>query len=129
MKKIAVIGTGLSALSLAYHLPSLDIIFFEKSWRPGGRISTRKNDQHQFDHGAHFLSVDHGVLGLTELLEKKQAVKKVEALFTPNFLAKANKELKSILIGTNGIQSIPINLHKSLGYETQFSTKIEKVKR
>ena len=89
MKKIAIIGTGLSALSLAHHLPTLDITFFEKSWRPGGRISTRKKDKHQFDHGAHFLSVDHGVLGLTELLEKKQAIKKVDALFSPNFAAKA----------------------------------------
>ena len=51
MKKIAVIGTGLSALSLAYHLPALDITFFEKSWRPGGRISTRKHNQYAFDHG------------------------------------------------------------------------------
>ena len=29
MKKIAVIGTGLSALSLAHHLPSLDITFLK----------------------------------------------------------------------------------------------------
>ena len=39
---IAIIGTGLSALSLAHHLPTLDVTFFEKSWRPGGRLSTRK---------------------------------------------------------------------------------------
>ena len=70
MKKIAVIGTGLSALSLAYHLPALDITFFEKSWRPGGRISTRKHNQYAFDHGAHYLKLDHGIIGLNEYLNK-----------------------------------------------------------
>ena len=50
MKKIAVIGTGLSALSLVHHLPALDITFFEKSWRPGGRITTRRHENYIFDH-------------------------------------------------------------------------------
>ena len=70
MKKIAVIGTGLSALSLAHHLPSLDITFFEKSWRPGGRISTRRHEDYAFDHGAHYIKEDHGVIGFNEYLEK-----------------------------------------------------------
>ena len=69
MKKIAVVGTGLSALSLAHHLPSLDITFFEKSWRPGGRISTRKHGEYAFDHGAHYLKKDHGMIGVNEFLE------------------------------------------------------------
>ena len=75
MKKIAVVGTGLSALSLAHHLPSLDITFFEKSWRPGGRISTRKHGEYAFDHGAHYLKIDHGMIGLNEFLEKIDAIK------------------------------------------------------
>ena len=129
MKKIAIIGTGLSALSLAHHLPTLDITFFEKSWRPGGRLSTRKQSDLKFDHGAHFLSPDHGVLGFTEALEKVQAIKKVEGLYTPNYYGGASKEIKSIIIGDNGIESIPINLHKSLRYPTNFSTKIEKIER
>ena len=129
MKKIAIIGTGISALSLAHHLPTLDITFFEKSWRPGGRLSTRKHGDLQFDHGANFLSTDHGVLGFTEALEKVQAIKKVEALYTPNYLGQSTKEMKSIIIGNNGIQSIPLNLHKSLHYPTHFSTKIEKIER
>ena len=82
MKKIAVIGTGLSALSLAYHLPSLDITFFEKSWRPGGRISTRRHQDYAFDHGAHYIKEDHGVLGFNEYLEKINATKS----FKWNFL-------------------------------------------
>ena len=129
MKNIAIIGTGLSALSLAHHLPALNITFFEKSWRPGGRLSTRKQNDLKFDHGAHFLSLNHGVLGFTEALEKVQAIKKVEGLYTPNYYGGNSKEIKSIIIGSNGIESIPINLHKSLHYPTNFSTKIEKVKR
>jgi len=35
LKKIAVIGTGLSALSLAYHLPALDITFLRN---PGDQV-------------------------------------------------------------------------------------------
>ena len=81
MKKIAVIGTGLSALSLAYHLPALDITFFEKSWRPGGRISTRKHNQYAFDHGAHYLKLDHGVIGLNEYLNKIDAIKILKGQF------------------------------------------------
>ncbi len=129
MKKIAIIGTGLTALSAAHHLPTSNITFFEKSWRAGGRLSTRKHNNLQFDHGAHFLSTDHGVLGFTEALEKVKAIKKIEGLFTPNYLGKASKEMKPIIIGNDGIQSIPLNLHKSLHYPTHFSTKIEKIEK
>ena len=75
MKKIAVIGTGLSALSLAHHLPTLDITFFDKSWRPGGRITTRRHENYAFDHGAHYLKEDHGMIGLNEFLNKINATK------------------------------------------------------
>ena len=129
MRKIAIIGTGLTALSLAHHLPAYNITFFEKSWRAGGRISTRKHNDLKFDHGAHFLSTDHGVLGFTETLDKVGAIKRVEALYTPNYLGEASKEIKSIIIGNDGIQSIPLKLHKSLHYPTHFSTKIDKIKR
>ena len=129
MKSVAIIGTGLSGLSLAHHLPPLNITFFEKSWKPGGRISTRKHEQNKFDHGAHYLSIDHGVLGLTDFLEKKDAIKKVDALYTPNFSKNSKKEIKSILIGTQGIETIPMNIHRSLHYKTNFSTKITSIKR
>ena len=37
--------------------------------------------------------------------------------------------MKPIIIGNDGIQSIPLNLHKSLHYPTHFSTKIEKIEK
>jgi len=127
LKKIAVIGTGLSALSLAHHLPPLDITFFEKSWRPGGRLSTRRQESYEFDHGAHFLKEDHGMIGLTEFLQKIKAIKFAETDFCSNILHGQLIEKKTILIGQKGIESIPIKFHDFLKYPTYFSTQIEKI--
>ena len=127
MKKIAIIGTGLSALSLAHHLPKLDITFFEKSWRPGGRLSTRRHENYMFDHGAHFLKEDHGMNGLTEFLEKIQAIKFAETDFCSNILHGQLIEKKTIIIGQNGIESIPLKFHTYLKYPTHFSKQIDTI--
>jgi len=127
LKKIAVIGTGLSALSLAHHLPSSDITFFEKSWRPGGRLSTRRHENYEFDHGAHFLKEDHGMIGLTEFLQKIKAIKFAETDYCSNILHGQLIEKKNILIGQKGIESIPIKFHEFLKYPTHFSTQIDQI--
>lgn len=41
MKRIAIIGTGITGLSLANSLKNAKITFFDKSRKAGGRISTR----------------------------------------------------------------------------------------
>ena len=61
MKNIAIIGAGMTGLSLAYNLQEHNITIFDKSWRSGGRVSTRKHDNYLFDHGAHYLSTNHSV--------------------------------------------------------------------
>ena len=99
MKKIAVIGTGLSALSLVHHLPALDITFFEKSWRPGGRITTRRHENYIFDHGAHYLKQDHGVIGLNEFLEKINATKILKGDFALIFLINRQLKKKKLSLG------------------------------
>ena len=48
MKNIAIIGAGMTGLSLAYNLQEHNITIFDKSWRPGGRVSTRKQDNYLF---------------------------------------------------------------------------------
>lgn len=42
MNRIAIIGAGITGLSTAYHLPKgSDITIFDKSRKPGGRVSSR----------------------------------------------------------------------------------------
>tara|TARA_B100000965_G_scaffold59167_1_gene45244 strand:+ start:402 stop:1382 length:981 start_codon:yes stop_codon:yes gene_type:complete len=127
LKKIAVIGTGLSALSLVYHLPALDITFFEKSWRPGGRISTRRYQNYAFDHGAHYLKEDHGMIGLNDFLNKINSTKILKGDFCANIQNQSPIEEKQVIVGQNGMESIPLQFHKYLRYPTHLSTTIEKI--
>lgn len=57
MLSIAVIGAGISGLTLARQLlHCADVTVFEKSRGVGGRIATRRIDGLQFDHGAQFVT-------------------------------------------------------------------------
>lgn len=57
-EKIAVIGAGIAGLTLARLLQrKFDVSLYEKSWRPGGRMSTRHSDEFQFDHGTQYFSI------------------------------------------------------------------------
>ncbi len=55
MKKIAIVGAGIAGLAAAHRLQQqASITIYEKSWRAGGRLTTRHKD-YMFDHGAqHF---------------------------------------------------------------------------
>ncbi len=54
---IAIIGAGLSGLSLAQMLGAdADVTIFDKSRGIGGRMSTRYSGDYQFDHGAQFFT-------------------------------------------------------------------------
>ena len=58
MTKIAIIGAGLSGLSVARLLKDYaEITIFEKSRGVGGRISTRRAEPWFFDHGAQYFTV------------------------------------------------------------------------
>lgn len=55
MKKIAIIGAGLSGLSLAQKLKTTaDVTIFEKASGASGRMATRLAGEYEFDHGAQF---------------------------------------------------------------------------
>ncbi|MBT4885425.1 MAG: NAD(P)-binding protein [Legionellales bacterium] len=57
MLNIAIIGAGLSGLTLAHNLKDhADITVFEKSRGVGGRIATRYASKYKVDHGAQFFS-------------------------------------------------------------------------
>ncbi len=64
--RIAIIGAGVSAITAANALkeafgtkPQTDatILIFEKSRGAGGRMSTRRTDEFEFDHGAQYFTV------------------------------------------------------------------------
>ena len=57
MKRIAIIGAGLSGLVLARRLGDVaQVTIFEKSRGVGGRMATRYADDYEFDHGAQFFT-------------------------------------------------------------------------
>ena len=57
MKKIAIIGAGLSGISAAHLLKDhAEIEIFEKSRGVSGRMSTRRTDKYSFDHGAQYFT-------------------------------------------------------------------------
>lgn len=57
MRRIAVIGAGLSGLTLATQLQDVaKVAVFEKSRGVGGRMSTRRAEPYFFDHGAQYFT-------------------------------------------------------------------------
>ena len=58
MKKIVVIGSGIAGVAAAKHFNSknFNITVLDKGKYPGGRISTRKNKEFIFNHGAQFFT-------------------------------------------------------------------------
>lgn len=57
MRKIAVIGAGLSGLTFASRLNAkAEVTVFEKSRGIGGRMATRYAENYEFDHGAQYFT-------------------------------------------------------------------------
>ena len=57
--RVAIVGAGLAGLTCAQALrqAGADVIVFEKSRGPSGRMATRRTDAAQFDHGAQYFTV------------------------------------------------------------------------
>jgi renalase len=56
-RTIAIIGAGISGLSVAYTLRTLkhlNVLLLEKSRGVSGRATTRRKDNFAFDHGANY---------------------------------------------------------------------------
>ena len=118
----------MTGLSLAYNLKEHNISIFDKSWRPGGRVSTRKHEKSFFDHGAHYLSVNHRVKQLRNILNKLNIVKEKEIIFSTDFLK--NKIIKKkVLVGNNGMNSIPKKIFEDLNINGYFNSKIIKISK
>jgi renalase len=59
MQRVAVVGAGLAGLTCAQTLKSagLEVVVIEKSRGVGGRLSTRRAQWAQYDHGAQYFTV------------------------------------------------------------------------
>lgn len=62
--KLAVIGAGMSGVIAANAVKneyggSIDVTVFEKSRGAGGRMSTRRTEEFEFDHGAQYFTAKH----------------------------------------------------------------------
>ena len=55
--KIAIIGTGITGITIAQNLKDFATVsLFEKSRGVGGRMALRRSGQYEFDHGAQFFT-------------------------------------------------------------------------
>ncbi len=70
---VAVIGAGVSGLNAAHILnqSGFAVTVFEKSRGPGGRISTRREGEWRFDHGAPYFTVRNPIFA-SQVREWKQ---------------------------------------------------------
>ena len=58
-RKVAVVGAGFAGLTAAHTLvrQGFDVTLFDKSQGPAGRMSTRRADETEWDHGAQYFTV------------------------------------------------------------------------
>ena len=60
MKNVAVIGAGITGITLANLLQKkLNLTVFEKSRGVGGRMATRRAEPYQFNHGAQYFKIEN----------------------------------------------------------------------
>jgi len=84
MKKIAIIGAGLTGLTTAFYLKknNIDVTLFESNHRIGGVIHTERKDQFIWETGP-----STGVLGKPEAMELFEDLDALDILETAPSLA------------------------------------------
>jgi len=130
--KIAIIGSGISAITLAQNLKKIATVsLFEKSQSVGGRMAFRRSTPYEFDHGAQFFTAKGKIFkNFIKPLIKENIIKRWDARFA-EFID--NKILRTIswnaeyphYVGTPGMNSIAEYL--STGLNIKLNTKINKV--
>ena len=132
--KIAIIGAGISAITIAQILKNTArISIFEKSQNVGGRIAVRRADQYEFDHGAQFfIAKNKNFIDFIKPLIKKKIIKQWHARFAEydndKLLRKItwNSEYPHY-VGVPGMNSLAIYLAKDLNIK--LNTRVNKIVR
>ena len=131
-KNIAIIGSGLSGITIASELrKKFNIEVFEKSRGVGGRMSTRKELPFVFDHGAQFFKIKTNdfMNFVSELFAEKVILpwKFKLAHFEGMKLTKINiiQDKDKFFVGVPNMDSIVKYLSKKI--DVIINTKIEKI--
>jgi len=132
--KIAIIGTGISGITIAQNLKDFaNVSLFEKSRGVGGRMASRRSGPYEFDHGAQFFTAkSENFKKFISPLIKKNVVQQWDARFAE---FKNNKVLRRITwdseyphyVGSPGMNSITKYLSK--GLDIKLNVKIDKIVR
>ena len=130
--KLAIIGAGLSGISLACLIKKkINVEIFEKSRGVGGRMSTRKASPFIFDHGAQYFKINSKdfMHFISDLLDKNiiKPWSFRQAFFNGNSLEKlkivSNKD--KYFVGVPNMDSIVKYLSRNLNIN--LNTKINKI--
>ena len=132
--KIAIIGTGITGITIAQNLKDFATVsLFEKSRGVGGRMALRRSGQYEFDHGAQFFTAkSENFKKFISPLIKKNVIQQWNARFAE---FKNNKILRKITwnseyphyVGAPGMSSIPKYLSK--GLDIKLNIKVNKLVR
>jgi len=144
LKKIALIGAGLSNLTFLYSLKAMDNIqvkLFERSKVHSGRAATRIREEYYFDNGANYFNISDPKisqiilreLSTENLVEIKKWIfpfdKDFKINFDENLALYHNQKIKYTYL--NGVRNLGDLLLKNsqIKYEIQFSKYVTKIKR
>jgi len=115
MTRIAIIGAGITGLACAKTLSDAGFqpVLFDKGRGIGGRVATRRTDNHRFDHGAPYIDTNndnfsHVLRGLID---------------TGNADIWDDGTGRSLIVGTPGMSSIPKGL--AAGLDVRLGTQIK----
>jgi len=130
--KIAIIGAGISAITIAEILKDTAFVsLFEKSQDVGGRMAVRRSDPYEFDHGAQFFTAKNENFKdfINPLIEKK-IIKQWHARFaeyeSSTLLRKITWDSRyPHYVGVPGMNSIAKYLAKV--FDIKLNTRVNKI--
>lgn len=121
---VVVIGAGIAGLSAAWRLKreNVRVMVFERNYKPGGRMNTRRKAGLIVDHGNRFLMrsspvlreliVDCGLHGEAKTIEKQIYTMRADG----SFVESASEALKSDrLVFPDGMLALPEALRRTIG--------------